>query len=169
MSAVASIRDAVAADADAIDGVVADGFASYRAWAPASFVVPGPDAARWPALSQGPAREDRAWVACDADGVVLGVARTATSSRAIAEAPPGAVILRNLFVARRAWGTGVADALLRHALQAARADGFEAIWLAHAAGSEQAARFYARHGFTERSRHHEPAAALDVVVCGRGL
>jgi GNAT superfamily N-acetyltransferase len=164
-----TIREATLDDAAAIDAVVHEGFASYRSWAGPAFPVPGPEAAGWAALTGGPSPEDRCWVAVDAIGEVAGVARTATRSKAIPTVEPGAVILRNLFVARRWWGTGVAGALLEHAIAAARADGYDAVWLAAAAGAEQARRFYARQGFTQRSQHHEAGVGLDVVVCAREL
>jgi GNAT superfamily N-acetyltransferase len=165
------IRDAVPADAPAIDAVVHEGFTSYRGWAGAAFRVPGPEAAGWPVLVGGPSPEDRCWVAVAAAGAgtVAGVARTATRSKAIPAVEAGGVILRNLFVARPWWGRGVADRLLDRALAAARADGYVTVWLAAAAGAEQAQRFYARRGFTERSRHHEAGVGLDVVVCAREL
>jgi GNAT superfamily N-acetyltransferase len=164
-----TIRDATLDDAVAIDAVVHEGFASYRSWAGPAFPVPGPEAAGWAALTDGPSPEDRCWVAVDAAGVVTGVARTATRSKAIPVVEAGGVILRNLFVARRWWGTGVAGALLEHAMAAARADGYEAMWLAAAAGAQQARRFYVRQGFTQRSQHHEAGVGLAVVVCARGL
>ncbi|WP_354701876.1 GNAT family N-acetyltransferase [Paraconexibacter sp. AEG42_29] len=166
------IRPATAGDAAAIDAVVDAGFASYSVWAPSGWQAPGEHASGWAALADGASPADRAWVAVTAGdhsvAGVAGVARTALRSKAIPHAPGGAVILRNLFVARAWWGTGVADALLAHALTAARDDGYGAVWLATPAGAVQARRFYERSGFTERSQHDDRPLGLRLVVYARG-
>ena len=55
--------------------------------------------------------------------------------------------LRNLFVARAQWGSGLATALLRAAEQDARDRGFTELRLFVAEGQARARRFYEREGW----------------------
>jgi GNAT superfamily N-acetyltransferase len=121
-------------------------------------------------LRGGARRGERCWVAAPAGGgAPVGVVTLGTTSRAIPSVAPGDVILRQLFVARSHWGSGVASALLEQALDAAREDGYATIWLATAAGAARARRFYARAGFTERGGHLDPALGLEVITAARPL
>jgi GNAT superfamily N-acetyltransferase len=56
--------------------------------------------------------------------------------------------VEQLFVARRARGTGLADALLRHA-ERVIAQRHEVAWLAVVAGNARARRFYERNGWSD--------------------
>jgi GNAT superfamily N-acetyltransferase len=56
--------------------------------------------------------------------------------------------VEQLFVARRARGTGVADTLLRQAEQVI-AGRYEVAWLAVVAGNARARRFYERNGWSD--------------------
>ncbi len=164
------IRTATLQDAPAIAAVVREGLASYAEWAPEGWIPPTGDPVVWPVLRDGPRRGERCWVAAPAGGgAAVGVVTLGTTSRAIPSVAPGDVILRQLFVARSHWGSGVASALLEQALDAAREDGYATIWLATAAGAARARRFYARAGFTDRGGHLDPALGLEVITAARRL
>ncbi len=164
------IRDAVTGDAGAIMGLIAEGFDGYRAWAPDGWQPPaGDDPTRVATLAAGPAEGERSWVAEAPFSGLAGVARLSRTSRTIAEIGDDGVILRELFVARRFWGTGVGPALLRRAVDASRGAAFATIWLATPAGAARARAFYARHGFTESEQRFDEALGLDLVVLARSL
>ncbi len=165
-----AIRPATLADAPAIASVVREGLASYAEWAPAGWQAPTGDPVPWAVLRDGPRRGERSWVAAPpGGGRPVGVVTLGTTSQAIPSVGATEIILRQLFVARSHWGSGVASALLDTALRAAREDGYETIWLAAAAGAARARRFYARAGFTERGGHHDAGLGLEVITAARPL
>ena len=66
-----------------------------------------------------------------------------------AEAAPGAIELRQLYIYRPWQGEGIADVLTQWALDRARARGAPEIWLTVFSDNPRARRFYARYGFEE--------------------
>ena len=69
--------------------------------------------------------------------------------------------LEQLYVASRARGTGVADALIAAAARAIAAAGHDRAWLAVVAGNARARRFYERHGWTDAGHLDYEAATAD--------
>jgi GNAT superfamily N-acetyltransferase len=93
------------------------------------------------------------------DGAVVGQVSTvpaAKAARAVDE--PGLGHLRNLYVDRAQWGSGVARALMEAAVEDAARRGFGALRLFVAEGQARARRFYEREGW----RRHG-AAFFDAV------
>ncbi|GAB3020230.1 N-acetyltransferase GCN5 [Nocardioides flavus (ex Wang et al. 2016)] len=76
-------------------------------------------------------------VAVDPSGSLLGFAMVAGDE------------MEQLFVARAARGTGVADALLADAERRIAAVGHPSAWLAVVAGNARARRFYEKHGWVD--------------------
>ena len=75
-----------------------------------------------------------------------------SSLRLIAPAPapqPGAMELRQLYVLRPWHGRGVAEELMKWAIDTARAEGAPEIYLTVFDHNMRAKRFYTRHGFSE--------------------
>jgi ribosomal protein S18 acetylase RimI-like enzyme len=66
-----------------------------------------------------------------------------------AEAAPGAIELRQLYIFRPWQGEGIAAVLTEWALERARARGAPEIWLTVFSENPRARRFYARYGFEE--------------------
>jgi ribosomal protein S18 acetylase RimI-like enzyme len=67
--------------------------------------------------------------------------------------------VEQLYVSDRHRGTGVADAVLRHAERTIAAAGHATAWLAVVPGNGRARRFYERMGWTDEGpfEHHAPA------------
>jgi len=128
--------------------LIADGFEAYRAFAPAGWEPPGAEdekrtLQRW-------AEDPDFWgaVALDSQGVIGHAASVpAARHRSRPVADPGLSHLSYLFVARSHWGSGVATALLRRAIEDATERGFTAMRLFTPAGQARARRFYEREGF----------------------
>ncbi len=85
---------------------------------------------------------------CLRDGKAVGYAKLLRNSRAdgISE---NSVELKRIYLVERVWGSGVGDILLKHCIEAARQEGYDAIWLGVWEENARARRFYARHGFEE--------------------
>ncbi|WGH79423.1 GNAT family N-acetyltransferase [Jannaschia ovalis] len=85
---------------------------------------------------------DIRFVAASADGAVLG-----TGALALRD---GYSEVKSMFTAPEARGRGVADAVLRHLIGLARAEGCGVLRLETGVGLDAAHRLYARHGFRPR-------------------
>jgi GNAT superfamily N-acetyltransferase len=142
-----SLRRATSADATAVAQGAVDGVADYPAFAP-----PG-----WSAPSlEHELGDARAWLAdpeyhcivAELDGRVVGqvaIVAAARAARPVEER--GLAHLRNVFVDRSQWGTGLASRLMDAAAEAARERGFDALRLFVAEGQARARRFYEREGW----------------------
>lgn len=76
-----------------------------------------------------------------------------TPLRAPAISPqPGALELQQIYVSSRWHGSGIADALMRWAIDRAHAQGAPELYLTVFDHNARAKRFYARHGFEEVGR-----------------
>jgi RimJ/RimL family protein N-acetyltransferase len=106
--------------------------------------------------------EWRAWpargdcFAAFADGEPVGMVGVAPD-----EAPQSAELFAR-WVAPPARGSGAADALIRAAVDWARAHGCASVHLEVAAGNDRAERVYARHGFV-------PSGAPTMIACGLAM
>jgi GNAT superfamily N-acetyltransferase len=154
LGAMRTIRRATPADADALATTVAEGFGSYREFAPPGWAPP-----ERLEFALGIAVRLRrphllAWIAEDETGMVAGHVTylPATESRDPVD-DPSLAHLEQLFVRRAYWGSGVASELLATAVEHAAAAGFAAMRLATPAAHHRARRFYEREGWTP---HGEP-------------
>jgi GNAT superfamily N-acetyltransferase len=60
-----------------------------------------------------------------------------------------AVELQRFYAVERVWGKGIGEILLNHVLDAARARGFDMLWLGVWEENMRGCRFYEKQGFTE--------------------
>ena len=91
------------------------------------------------------------WRAAFVDGLPVGYIKLSAMTLPH-EAAPGAMEVRQLYVAAELHGAGVAETLMRWAIDLARARGAPEIYLAVFDHNQRATRFYARHGFTKVGR-----------------
>ena len=143
------LRPATALDADELAATVAEGFESYRAFAPEGWSPPDRLELALGIAVRMRGDDQRAWVAVDDRDRVAGQVAylPATRSRHPSD-DPRLAHLAQLFVRRAHWGTGLAARLLAVAVDDARERGFTAIRLFTPAGQARARRFYEREGWT---------------------
>ena len=163
MSAV-SCRPARPADVEALARMVVDGVADYPSFAPAGWT--GPSASEEAAHLRELLADERAWcLVAEAAGAPVGqvtILPATIAARPTAE--PGLMHLRNLFVRRDHWGTGLARELVRAAAGEARERGFAQLRLFVAEGQARARRFYEREGWRAAGEpFFELAAGLTLV------
>ncbi len=78
-----------------------------------------------------------------------------------------AVELQRIYLVERVFGRGVGEILLRHCLDAARARGYETLWLGVWQENPRAIRFYEKHGFVRRGTLKFPygdAVGINLVM-----
>jgi GNAT superfamily N-acetyltransferase len=142
-------RTATAADAKALAETVAEGFESYRAFAPPGWEPPdmGIEAVR---MRESLARPGTWCEVAEARGRMAGhVAFMAAGSHPLGGAVDDSVAhLWQLFVREAFWGTGAASRLLADAVTEARARGYGTMRLFTPEGQRRARRFYEREGWT---------------------
>ena len=144
---VPTLRRAVPADAEAIARGAVEGLADYPAFAPPGWMGPAYE----PELGHTRvvlADSDFHCVVAEAGGTIVGqvtVVPAARAARPVEE--PGLGHLRNLYVDRSQWGSGLATKLMRAALEDARSRGFRELRLFVAEGQARARRFYEREGW----------------------
>jgi GrpB-like predicted nucleotidyltransferase (UPF0157 family)/GNAT superfamily N-acetyltransferase len=136
-------------DVEWLGRAVAEGFQSYRPFAPAGW-TPRTASAETEPLRALLDREDfwclLAWAA---DIVLAGhVAFLPATEAWRAEEDPALAHLRQLFLAPDFWGTGLARTLHTRAIEAARQRGFTAMRLFTPTGQARARSFYEREGWT---------------------
>ena len=142
------LRPASPADADVLAATVAEGFATYRAFAPPGWRAPDRlELALGLAVRLGhPAL--RAWLA-EVDGEPAGHVTWLPAAEARhAVDDPELAHLEQLFVRRPFWGTEVASALMARAVEQASRSGFRRMRLGTPTGQLRARRFYEREGWT---------------------
>jgi GNAT superfamily N-acetyltransferase len=140
-------RAAHTADAGALARAVIEGFEVYR-----EFAAPGwepPPVADEIALQRELLADETTWCRlAEVDGRLVGQVTFLPAARAaMAIDEPGLAHLRNLFVDRAYWGSGVARELHAAAVTAARSRGFERMRLFTPARHGRARRFYEREGW----------------------
>ena len=144
------IRRASRPDADAFATTVADGFDSYRDFAPPEWEPP--DRLEFAlGIAIGLGRPGlAAWIAEEPDtGEAAGHVTylPATGSREPSD-DPDLAHLEQLFVRRAHWGTGLASRLLDAAVSHAAGSGYTVMRLFTPADHPRARRFYEREGWT---------------------
>jgi GNAT superfamily N-acetyltransferase len=145
---VLTLRRATAADADVLAGTVAEGFASYRAFAPPGWRAPDRlELALGIAVRLGQPSV-RAWLAEDGEVPAGHVTWLPAAEARHASDEPGLAHLEQLFVRRAHWSTPAASLLLARAVEQAAAEGFRRMRLGTPTGQARARRFYEREGWT---------------------
>jgi ribosomal protein S18 acetylase RimI-like enzyme len=147
------IRDATAADLPAIDRVFRQSFCDtfahlYRAENLAAFLGKfTPDA--WAEEFADPRYRFRV---AEVDGDIVAYVKLGPSALPI-ETDAQAIELRQLYVLKEHHGSGIAAALTDWAIDEARAQGFEELYLTVYVDNHRARRFYDRYGFEAVGRY----------------
>lgn len=114
--------------------------------------------------AEGRARDSQVLVAVRDGRIVGSVTVIPAGARDSEIAVEGELEFRYLAVEREAWGTGVADELVRAVLDRARAQGLDVAMFIRQ-GNDAAVRLYARHGF-ERLPDRDWRPRPDVHLLG---
>ena len=147
-----AIRPATSADASAVLDLLAQGFETYRAFAPPDWRPPAPSEETGIALGAMLAHPDVWFVVAEDDRGHAGQCgfMPATTRRNMqGDRVTGTGHLWQLFVREDRWGSGLADDLHARALGAMRERGYTRARLHTPAGQSRARRFYERHGWFE--------------------
>jgi GNAT superfamily N-acetyltransferase len=154
-----TVRAAMAADASELAAVVAEGFESYRSWAPRGWHPP--DAALQLAGIRDRLSDTRCvcLLAEDGDRVAGHVAYVpAREERGVAH-------VWMLFLREKWWGTGLAGDLLARAVASAAEEGYAGMRLHTPAEHLRARSFYEREGWTASGdAFYEPMLGLMLVT-----
>jgi GNAT superfamily N-acetyltransferase len=143
-----TVRPATTADADALAATVAEGFDSYRAFAPEDWQPPDRLELALGIAVRLRAGDQHAWVAVDERDRVAGQVAYLPASRARHPADdPHLAHLGQLFLRREHWGSGLAVRLLGIALADAAERGYTAMRLFTPSEHVRARRFYEREGW----------------------
>lgn len=151
-------------DAQRLGQGVVEGFESYR-----SFAAPGwtpPTLATEVELLQGLLGDEHVWcLLAESSGVLVGHITILPATRAYHPVnDPHLVHLRNLYVHRDQWGTGLARTLHAAGLDAARERGFAQMRLFTPAGQARARRFYEREGWQPAGEQfYDPGPDLPLI------
>ena len=165
-----SFRQAVPADAREIARIGADGFATYRSFAPAGWEPPAAEEEIERGLPELLADPEAWWLVAERDGRMVAHVAIQPARTAIMPAEDGSLAhMRALFVDRGWWGCGLAGELHARALAEAAARGFTAIRLFTPAGQARARRFYEREGWTVAGEPVEAPFGLPVVEYRRAV
>ena len=141
-----TMRAPIPADVPRIAALVAEGFATYRSFAPQGWTPPPAEEHEgyltqlWDPGTWATIAEQRDTIAGH-----VSMIPAATSRRPVAD--PRLAHLWQLFVAREWWGSGLATRLHGLVTEAAKARGFTAMRLFTPADQTRARRFYEREGW----------------------
>lgn len=164
MTAAYTMRRATAADAEALARGAVEGVADYPAFAPQGWKGPAyePELEYTRVVLADP---EYHCVVAEADGTVVGQVTVVPAARAARPVEdPGLGHLRNLYVDRSQWGSGLATKLMQAALEDARSRRFRELRLFVAEGQARARRFYEREGWRAVSTPcFDPAPGLSMV------
>ena len=161
---VLTTRRAWPADAETLGLTCHLGMQTWRAFAPAGWVVPTP-AVRAAGVRMGLAHPGVWALLAFVDGEPAG--HCAMCDVDIGE--PRATILWHLFVRPRWFGTGLAAHLHDAFVAQARAFDFPFAWLSTPAGNARARRFYERRGWVADTLLEEDHDGLPMAIYGRPL
>ena len=142
-----TVRRATPSDAEALARGAVSALADYPEFAPTGWSLPTYEQ-ELDGLAELLADAEYHCFLAELGGEVVGqvvVLPAARTARPVDE--PGLAHLRNLFVDRSQWGSGLAAELLRTAVEDARGSGFGAVRLFVAEGQARARRFYEREGW----------------------
>ena len=159
-------------DATILATLVAEGFATYREFAPPGW-QPRPAYQEEAELSDRLGRGDvHGRLALTEDGAAAGFATwsPAVARDARPDRIPGRAHVSGLFVARPWWGSGLAAELLAWAVDGMRDSGFSEAQLWTPRDHARARAFYEREGWRPGAdRTYSPELALDLVLYERPL
>ena len=165
-----TLRRAGAADAEALARGAVEGVSGYGEFA-TGWSGPGYEHELADARANLTDPEYHALVAVTADGAVAGqvtVLPAAKAARPVED--PALGHLRNLYVDRAHWGSGLASALMDAAVEEARGRGFTALRLFVAEGQVRARRFYEREGWQAVTEpYFDAVSGLSMVEYRRAL
>ena len=166
-----AFRAATPDDAERIVAITAEGFETYRSFAPEGWTPPS--ASEEAARLVGLLGEDHVWYrVAEHEGELVGHVGFLPADRlSFAQVDdPRLVHFRQLFVTRGHWGTGLARRLHAAAVDEARARGFTAMRLFTPGGQERARRFYEREGWSlARPPAFDERIGLDIAEYRRAL
>jgi GNAT superfamily N-acetyltransferase len=169
---VITIRRATRADADAFATTVAEGFDSYRSFAPEGWEPPDRlEFALGIAIRLGQPGLS-GWVAEEPEnGTVAGhVTYLPASESRVPSDDPSLAHLEQLFVRRAHWGSGIASRLLAVAVEDAAAAGYTRMRLGTPSEHLRARRFYEREGWTAPGPPRpDPAFGMETVEYRRAV
>ena len=165
------LRHAVPADAEAMAVTVAEGFETYRSFAPDGWEPPDRLEVALALTMRLRRPHVRAWAAEDAQGVPVGHVTYLPAFHARhASDEPGLAHLEQLFVRPAHWGTSMARELMAMAVRDAGAGGFTAMRLFTATGQLRGRRFYEREGWSAvGDAWVEPPLDLEIIEYRRPL
>ena len=170
MTDAITIRRATPADAEALARGAVDALDDYPGFAPAGWARPTYEQ-ELDGLAELLADPDYHCFAALAGAALVGqvVVLPAAHTKVPVE-DPGLAHLRNLFVDRSQWGSGLATTLLRTAEDDARTSGFGAVRLFVAEHQARARRFYEREGWHAVTEpYFDPIPGLPMVEYRRPL
>jgi GNAT superfamily N-acetyltransferase len=160
---------ATAADAERIAAVTAEGFESYRSFAPAGWEPPPQASARDMERIDDP----ESWcLVAERGGELAGhVVLLPAERHPFRPVPePETAHLGQLFVRPRLWGSGLAARLHEAALAEAAARGYTGMRLFTPAGQTRARRFYEREGWSAAGEpFHEDRFGFPILEYRRPL
>jgi GNAT superfamily N-acetyltransferase len=166
----ATLRRATAADAEAIARAAVEAVADYPDFAPPGWHGPTYEHELADARAVLGDAEYHCIVA-ELDGAVVGqvaVLPVARAGRPVDD--PTLAHLRNLFLDRSQWGSGLASALMDAAMADARERGFAQMRLFVAEGQARARRFYEREGWSAAGEpFDDPVPGLRMVEYRRRI
>ncbi|HEX5900732.1 MAG TPA: GNAT family N-acetyltransferase [Solirubrobacteraceae bacterium] len=165
-----AFRDATPADAERMAGVTAEGFETYRAFAPEGWTPPSTSDEAGQLLCM--LGEDHVWYRiAEHEGRLVGHVGFLPADHTFAPAgDPRLAHFRQLFVTRAHWGSGLATRLHAAAIAEAGARGFTGMRLFTPARQERARQFYEREGWAlARPPAFEPRIGLEIAEYRRAL
>jgi GNAT superfamily N-acetyltransferase len=168
---VLRVRPATSSDADALARTVAEGFESYRAFAPDDWRPPDHLELAIGIAVRLRADDQLTWVAEDEDGEIAGQVAYVPAARSRHPVhDPTLAHLGQLFVRRAHWGTGLAVQLLSLVVADATRRDYAAMRLFTPAGHARARRFYEREGWSARGEPMlEQPLGLELIEYRRPL
>jgi GNAT superfamily N-acetyltransferase len=145
------VRRATIADADPLAQGVIEGVEDYPSFAPPAWTAPSFEA-EVRHVREVLADGDVCCLVAETESGLVGQITLLPAARAPHPVDDSSLAhISNLFVRRDHWGGGLASALHRAALDAARARGFTELRLFVAAGQTRGRRFYEREGWRAAS------------------
>ena len=164
------LRAAVPSDAERLGKAIADGFESYRDFAPAGWTPPSAER-ETEQLRTLLDSEDFWCLLAEAHGDLAGQVAFLPAKQAWHPVEDsGLAHLRQMFLTPDFWGTDLARTLHHRAVHAAFKRGFRAMRLFAPAGQARARRFYEREGWTAAGEpFHDPGVGLQIIEYARPL
>jgi GNAT superfamily N-acetyltransferase len=164
-----TIRPPAPGDVPRIAALIADGFDTYRDFAPPGWAPPAVEEAA--AMIAPRLFDHTTWAALAESGDTLAghvsMTPAAISRRPVAD--PGLAHLWHLFIAREWWGSGLATRLHGRVVEEAAQRGFIAMRLYTPADQARARRFYEREGWRITDSMDDDEIGFRIVEYRLGL